>query len=128
MLEDERDYFERRAEKELELAHAAPHANAVRAHYTMAGHYLDRVHGPAEAELPAHGAKLQDGGVSRGFDEWALRFANKAVADHGELASHYVATRVEAARTASDARSAQLWEAVLQLLERPSPGPAAEGG
>jgi hypothetical protein len=38
-------YFERRAEAELELAQAAQHPRAVRAHYLLAAYYLDRVYG-----------------------------------------------------------------------------------
>jgi hypothetical protein len=41
-------YYERRAEVELEQAQAADHPNAVRAHYHLAGHYLDLIHGETE--------------------------------------------------------------------------------
>jgi hypothetical protein len=41
-------YYERRAEVELEQAQAAGHPNAVRAHYHLAGHYLDLIHGETE--------------------------------------------------------------------------------
>ncbi|RHW17541.1 hypothetical protein D1610_08765 [Sphingomonas gilva] len=49
-------YFERRAEAELELAQRARHPDAVKAHYHLAGFYLDRVYGgdstePASADL-----------------------------------------------------------------------------
>lgn len=41
-------YFEERAEEELELAQRASHPKAVKAHYELAGFYLDRVHGPSQ--------------------------------------------------------------------------------
>jgi hypothetical protein len=41
-------YFEERAEEELEMAQRATHPKAVKAHYELAGFYLDRVHGVAE--------------------------------------------------------------------------------
>jgi hypothetical protein len=43
-------YFEERAEEELELAQRATHPKAVKAHYDLAGFYLDRVHGAPETE------------------------------------------------------------------------------
>jgi hypothetical protein len=42
-------YFLDRAEAELTLAGAAEHPAAARAHYHLAGHYLDRAHHQAEA-------------------------------------------------------------------------------
>ena len=45
MSQEEREYFERRAEAELELAQAAAHDRVVQAHYELASAYLDRVHG-----------------------------------------------------------------------------------
>lgn len=47
-MEDENAYFYERAEAELELAQKAEHPAAVRAHYLLAGHYLDRVYGPGD--------------------------------------------------------------------------------
>jgi hypothetical protein len=41
----DRDYYERRAEAEIELAQAARHRRAVQAHYELASAYLDRIHG-----------------------------------------------------------------------------------
>ncbi len=41
----EKDYFLERAEAELDLANASPHESAARAHYRLAGFYLDRAHG-----------------------------------------------------------------------------------
>lgn len=45
-MEPDSDYYLRRAETELTMAQAADHPAAVRAHYFLAGFYLDRVHGP----------------------------------------------------------------------------------
>lgn len=42
MKDDERAYFEERAEAEIEAATSADHPNAARAHYYLAGYYLDR--------------------------------------------------------------------------------------
>ena len=44
-MADERAYFSRRAETELNMAQRAAAPEAVRAHYTLAGYYLDRVYG-----------------------------------------------------------------------------------
>lgn len=46
MTNGDKDYFLSRAEAELELAQAGLHEAAVRAHYVLAGLYLDRVYGP----------------------------------------------------------------------------------
>ena len=42
-------YFYDRAEQELEFAQGATHPAAVKAHYLLAGYYLDQFYGPAEA-------------------------------------------------------------------------------
>jgi hypothetical protein len=59
----EQDYFERRAEAELELAQTATHAGAVKAHYELAELYLDIVHGPGpqDAAAPADGDAVEKG-------------------------------------------------------------------
>lgn len=44
----EPDYFERRAEEELEAAQRASHPAAVRAHYELADLYLNRLHTPRD--------------------------------------------------------------------------------
>lgn len=44
MAEAEKEYLEERAEAELSMAQAAAHPAAVRAHYLMAGFYLDRLY------------------------------------------------------------------------------------
>ena len=48
MAVEKESYFERRAEAELELAVQAIHPAAVRAHYLLAGYYLDQVYGAAD--------------------------------------------------------------------------------
>ena len=45
MAAEDLEYYERRAEQEIELAQQADHALAVRAHYELASAYLDLVHG-----------------------------------------------------------------------------------
>lgn len=53
-MENEPDsYFYDRAEAELELAQNSDHPAAVRAHYLLAGHYLDRFYGPPEDQAQA---------------------------------------------------------------------------
>ena len=47
-LENEHSYHYRRAEQELERAQQADHPAAVKAHYVLAGFYLDRVYGSGE--------------------------------------------------------------------------------
>ena len=42
---DDSHYLEKRAEQEIELAQSATHPAAVRAHYLLAGHYLDKLYG-----------------------------------------------------------------------------------
>ncbi|RSV13526.1 hypothetical protein CA236_17470 [Sphingomonas sp. ABOLG] len=42
------DYFRSRAEAELKMARAAQDPAALRAHYTLAGHYLDRAFSSAD--------------------------------------------------------------------------------
>lgn len=51
--EDDLQYYYKRAETELERAQSAVDPAAVKAHYLLAGYYLDRVY---NRELPAaHG-------------------------------------------------------------------------
>lgn len=52
MSDDERSYFHRRAEDEIEAAQAARHPEAVRAHYLLAGYYLDLAFNPAPPASP----------------------------------------------------------------------------
>ena len=49
MPDDQRSYFQARAEEEIEAAQSATHPEAVRAHYLLAGYYLDLVHNPVAA-------------------------------------------------------------------------------
>lgn len=53
MEEDERRYLELRAESELFCAQAAKHPRAVKAHYSLAELYLDRLY-PNEAKAIRH--------------------------------------------------------------------------
>lgn len=52
-MRDDTIYFYERAETELELAQRATHPLAVRAHYIIANHYLDRCYG-GEPATPAN--------------------------------------------------------------------------
>jgi hypothetical protein len=51
--EEDEAYLEARAEAELSLAQSAKHPGAVRAHYLLAGYYLDRLYNPGDEELRA---------------------------------------------------------------------------
>jgi hypothetical protein len=42
----DRDYYEARAEAEIDAAHRATHPAAARAHYVLAAYYLDLAHNP----------------------------------------------------------------------------------
>ena len=55
MAELDRDYFEERAEAELSMAQAADHPAAVRAHYLLAGFYLDRLYSSPEPDAVSTG-------------------------------------------------------------------------
>jgi hypothetical protein len=44
MPEDDKIYFQDRAEAEIALAQHAEHPDAVRSHYLLAAYYLDLVH------------------------------------------------------------------------------------
>ncbi|MFZ3482507.1 hypothetical protein [Sphingomonas sp. 3-13AW] len=50
---DDTDYFYDRAEAELKLAQTAEHPAVVKAHYVLAGYYLDKVYGPGDQHTPA---------------------------------------------------------------------------
>ncbi|EZP51194.1 MULTISPECIES: hypothetical protein [Sphingomonas] len=52
-MRDDTNYFYARAETELELAQRATHPEAVRAHYIIANHYLDRCYGGGEPTADA---------------------------------------------------------------------------
>lgn len=47
MGESDRDYYYQRAESELALAQQSTNQEAVKAHYELAGYYLDLVYGDA---------------------------------------------------------------------------------
>jgi hypothetical protein len=55
MIDSDQAYLEARAEAEIEAARSAAHPAAVRAHYLLAGYYLDRLYGSEEKALPATG-------------------------------------------------------------------------
>lgn len=57
MADLDRAYFEERAEAELSMAQSAAHPAAVRAHYLLAGFYLDRLYSPPEPEAVSTGNK-----------------------------------------------------------------------
>ena len=52
MSREELEYYEQRAEAEIELAQRAHHVRAVQAHYQMASAYLDRIHGESPVSAP----------------------------------------------------------------------------
>jgi hypothetical protein len=52
MADDEKDYYQQRAEAEIVLAQKAEHPDACRSHYLLAGYYLDIVHNEAPADTP----------------------------------------------------------------------------
>lgn len=58
ITDDDRAYFQTRAEAEIELAQHAEHPDAVRSHYLLAGYYLDLVHCdvPMDEELQQQAA------------------------------------------------------------------------
>jgi hypothetical protein len=56
MATDDPNYLEWRAEEAIRLAQSAQHPAAVRAHYTMASHYLSRLYdddGPQPQNKPS---------------------------------------------------------------------------
>lgn len=46
MTDQERSYFRDRAEAEIEAAQSASHPDAAKAHYRLAGYYLDLAFNP----------------------------------------------------------------------------------
>lgn len=52
-MQHDRPYFYRRAEEELRMAKNAASPQAVRVHYHLAGHYLDRAFGGASNQPTA---------------------------------------------------------------------------
>lgn len=51
-MDQESEYYLRRAEIELALAQSASHPSAVRVHYRLAGRYLDRAYGDRVEKAP----------------------------------------------------------------------------
>jgi len=60
----EASYLYNRAEQELSQAQQATHPAAVKAHYLLAGYYLDRVYGAEDLPPPPmeHDVPATDGG------------------------------------------------------------------
>lgn len=62
MSDEERAYFRQRAEEEIEAAQRAGHPDAARAHYLLAGYYLDLAHNPSthpsRSAVSADGARM----------------------------------------------------------------------
>lgn len=56
---DEMDYFRGRAEAELAMARSAGHPDAARAHFHLAGLYLDRAYNPAMVAAAAEALKVR---------------------------------------------------------------------
>jgi hypothetical protein len=52
MASEDMEYYERRAEQEIELAQRAGHVGAVNAHYQLASAYLDLIHGDSPRSAP----------------------------------------------------------------------------
>ena len=59
MITQKSEYFERRAEIELEAAQRATHEEAVQSHFLLAGLYLDKVHNPHASGLPVDAREEQ---------------------------------------------------------------------
>lgn len=56
-MDQESEYYLQRAEAELALAQSASHPTAVRAHYHLAGRYLDRAYGDYIEKAPQREGK-----------------------------------------------------------------------
>ena len=54
-VDDDKEYYYRRAESELEMAQRTENPEAVKAHYTLAGYYLDKVYNDDAAAIVAYG-------------------------------------------------------------------------
>jgi hypothetical protein len=57
-MDEDRTYYEDRAEAELACAQKSEDPAAVRAHYALAGYYLDLVYGDGTAEALISGASV----------------------------------------------------------------------
>lgn len=57
MRDGDRAYFSDRAEAEIEAARSATHPTAARAHFLIAGYYLDRAFNPAPPEPEGPGSR-----------------------------------------------------------------------
>lgn len=61
---DDKEYYYQRAETELEMAQRTEVPEAVKAHYTLAGYYLDKVYNDAEVDLSASATAAGQTGAS----------------------------------------------------------------
>jgi hypothetical protein len=63
-MDQDSTYYLQRAETELSMAQAADHPAAIRAHYFLAGFYLDRAHAasPALTVMVSHPHVIADSG------------------------------------------------------------------
>lgn len=61
---DDKEYYYQRAESELEMAQRTEVPEAVKAHYTLAGYYLDKVYNDAETDLAASNGMAGQNGPS----------------------------------------------------------------
>lgn len=82
-MRDDSSYFYDRAETELELAQRATHPLAVRAHYIIANHYLDRCYG---GEPQAAAAAAAPGPVAVAVAAPVPANADTLPADEGDAA------------------------------------------
>ena len=51
MQDEDREYYRRRAEEEISRAQQSDDERSVRAHFLLAGYYLDRVYGTDPVQL-----------------------------------------------------------------------------
>lgn len=109
---DDAEYFESRAEAEIQLAQEAGHASAVRAHYIMAGIYLDRVHGPGEVHNDTR--ERVEGGAEDVREQDVERCLDAVRADYGDEAALYAASRADACRMSGNKEGESIWWAVAR--------------
>lgn len=79
----DRNYYEQRAEAELKAAEGSIQPEAVRAHYVLAGFYLDLVHGDAAGDrsvLSEQGAAMRRRARAERVDPAAYAFLSMLVA------------------------------------------------
>jgi hypothetical protein len=90
-MEKDKAYFYQRAEAELKLAQQAAQPAVVKAHYQLAGYYLDRVYGEGDrAELSSgHSARPSlSGALRQKADSLAAQLRAAGVIILGPFAEH----------------------------------------